>query len=60
MVEKSTQLDLGSLHSPEPDDAGPDLSGRLSALSLNDIGLMAARDGHHARAIAYFRKAILK
>lgn len=60
MVEKLKQLDLALLHSPEPDEVGPDLSNRLSALSLNDIGLMAARDGQHARAINYFRKAIQK
>lgn len=54
------QLDLGSLHHPEPDEGAADISDRLSALSLNDIGLMAAREGQHGRAIGYFRKAIEK
>lgn len=54
------QIDLSSLQYPEPDLLDAGISDRLSALSLNDIGLMAARDGQHTRAIIYFRKAIHK
>jgi 2-polyprenyl-3-methyl-5-hydroxy-6-metoxy-1,4-benzoquinol methylase len=54
------QIDLSSLQHPEPDPLEIDISDRFSGSSLNDIGLMAARDGQHARAIIYFRKAIYK
>lgn len=54
------QIDLSSLQHPDPGTLEVDISDRLSALSLNDIGLMAARDGQHSRAIIYFRKAIHK
>jgi 2-polyprenyl-3-methyl-5-hydroxy-6-metoxy-1,4-benzoquinol methylase/tetratricopeptide (TPR) repeat protein len=54
------KLDLGSFQPAELDLNALALSDRLSALSLNDIGLMEARDGHHSRAIMYFHKAIRK
>lgn len=54
------KIDLGSFYSPELDQNALSLSDRLSALSLNDIGLMEARDGHHSRAIFYFHKALKK
>lgn len=53
-------LDLTAFERYAPDDTSVGISSRLSGLSLNDIGLMAARDGQHSRAISYFHKAIEK